>query len=227
MKILVINPIGTSRYNNDDLQYLKGKANKGSELEIISLSEGQEEITTFQSQVEICPEILGILKEKRYDAAIINCFANPCIDAAKEMSEKLVVGPGEAALYISLLLGDRISIISPVDKTVPQFLSNVRKMGIEKRISSIRSVKMQVSSLADDLEATKEAILEEAKKSMEMDGADVIVLGCTGMAYVADELRSSLPVPVIEPLNAALKVAEILVQMKLAQSKYVIYGDQK
>ncbi|MGC8699132.1 MAG: aspartate/glutamate racemase family protein [Candidatus Acidifodinimicrobium sp.] len=223
MKILVINPVGTSRYDKDDLQYLTRKARKETELEITSLSKGPEEITTFESQVEICPEVLKILKEKEYDAAIINCFANPCIDAAKEVSEKPVVGPGEASLYLSLMLGDRISIISPVDKTIPQFSANVRKMGIENRISSIRSVRIPVEALADDLRLTKSAIVRTARECIENDGADVVVLGCTGMAYVADEVREEIPVPVIEPLSAALGLAELWVQMKVAQSKYIIY----
>lgn len=223
MKILIINPIGTTRYDKSDLRYLRKKASAESELELVALKNGPVEITTFQSQVEICPEILEILREKKYDAAIINCFANPCIDAAKEASDKPVVGPGEAALYLSLLLGDRISIISPVDITVPQFRLNVRKMGIEKRIASIRSVKIDVKDLEDDRGVTTDAIMREAKKSIEIDGTDVVVLGCTGMAYVADEIRKRLSVPIIEPLNAALKVAELLVQTKLKQSKYLIY----
>ncbi len=223
MKILVVNPVGTTRYDKSDLKYLKKKAGMDLELELVSLRKGPVEITTFQSQVEICPEILEILREKKYDAAIINCFANPCIDAAKEASDKPVVGPGEAALYLSLLLGDRISIISPVDATVPQFRLNVRKMGIEKRISSIRSVKIDVKSLEDDSGVTTAAILREAKRSIEIDGAEVVVLGCTGMAYVADEIRKRLSVPVIEPLYAALKVAELLAQANLRQSKYLIY----
>jgi allantoin racemase len=224
MKILVINPVGTARYDQSDLEYLRGKASKETELEVISLTKGQEEITTFQSQVEICPEVLKILRERSYDAAIINCFANPCIDAAKETADKPVVGPGEAALYLSLLLGDSISIISPVDLTVPQFRLNVRKMGIEKRISSIRSVKIEVRNLGNDTEITKSAILREAKNALEVDGADVIVLGCTGMAYIADAIRGSLPVTIIEPLEASLKVAELLVQTNLRQSKYLIYS---
>lgn len=224
MKILIINPVGTSKYDRGDLQYSRSKVGKGFEVEIISLTKGSEEISSFESQEEICPEIFHILRTKVYDAAVINCFANPCIDAAKEISEKLVIGAGEAALYLALFLGDRISIISPIDKTVPQFLINARKMGIKERISSIKSAGIPIEHLADDLEKTREAIMNEAKSSIENDGADVVVLGCTGMAYVADEIRANLPVPVVEPLHAAIKVAEMFLQMGLMQSKYVIYA---
>jgi len=41
-----------------------------------------------------------------------------------------------------------------------------------------------------------------------VDGAEVIVLGCTVMGPIADALAERLGVPVIEPGTAALKLAE-------------------
>lgn len=223
MKVLVINPIGTSKYDEADYEYFKQKANEDTVIEVVSLKSGPEEITKFESQVEICPEILEILRTKTYDAAIINCFANPCIDAAKEVSDKIVVGPGESAMALSLLLGDQISIISPVDKTAPQFLINARKMGIESRIRVIKNVAIPVEALNDDQEITEKAIIKVAMESVEKDNADVVVLGCTGMAYIADKVKGEIPVPLIEPAGAALKVAELLFSLGLKQSKYLTY----
>lgn len=223
MKVLVINPIGTSKYDEADYEYFKQKADKSTEIEVVSLKKGPEEITKFESQIEICPEILEILRAKTYDAAIINCFANPCIDAAKEVSDKIVVGPGEAAMALSLLLGDQISIISPVDKTVPQFLINARKMGIENRVSIIKNAAIPVEALNDDQDITKKTIVKEAMDSVNNNKADVVILGCTGMAYVADQAKKEIPVPLIEPAGAALKVAELLFSLGLKQSKYLTY----
>jgi allantoin racemase len=52
-----------------------------------------------------------------------------------------------------------------------------------------------------------------AQKAVE-DGAEVIVLGCTGMACMADAIRKRLEVPLIEPASLALKIAEHLVDLK-------------
>jgi Asp/Glu/hydantoin racemase len=43
------------------------------------------------------------------------------------------------------------------------------------------------------------------------------------MAYVADQIKAKIPVPLIEPAAAALKVAELLYSLNLKQSKYLIY----
>lgn len=223
MKVLVINPIGTTKYDKDDLDYFRSKASPGTEIELVSLKKGPEEITSYESQIEICPEILDILRTKEYDAAVINCFANPCIDAAKEISDKPVVGPGEASMAMSLLLGDQIAIISPVDKASPQFLINARKMGVGDRINVIKSTGIKVDNLSDDLEVTREAIMNVAMECVNEHHSDVVILGCTGMAYVADRVKKDLPVPMIEPAEAALKAAELIVSMGLTQSKHLIY----
>ena len=223
MKILVINPIGTDIYNKSDYDYFKQKAANNTTIKVVSLKKGPNAITNFESEIENCPEILDILKTETYDAAIINCFGNPCIDAAKEVSDKIVVGPGEAALYLSLLLGDSIAIITPTEKIVPLVMMNVRKMGIEKRVNVIKSVNIDVEALNNDQKITSAAILKEAIDCVKNYKSDVVVLGCTGMAYVADQIKAKIPVPLIEPAAAALKVAELLYSLNLKQSKYLIY----
>ena len=58
-------------------------------------------------------------------------------------------------------------------------------------------------------------IVDKAKETIDKDGADVIVLGCTALAYWAGEIQKRLNVPVIEPASTTLKVAEALVNLNL------------
>ena len=51
------------------------------------------------------------------------------------------------------------------------------------------------------------------------DGADGIVLGCAGMAYLARELSAEHGVPVIEGVSAAVRLAEATVALGLVTSK--------
>ncbi|KKK91382.1 hypothetical protein LCGC14_2713540, partial [marine sediment metagenome] len=75
-----------------------------------------------------------------------------------------------------------------------------------------------VLDLQDEKKAFK-AILEEAKIAIKEDGAEVIVLGCTGMSSLTGKLQKELDVPVIDPAAASLKLAEIYVSMGLTTSK--------
>jgi allantoin racemase len=62
------------------------------------------------------------------------------------------------------------------------------------------------------------ALLKQGRKAIEEDGADVLVLGCALMMGVADILHEELGVPVVDSTLSALKVAEMLISMKLNHS---------
>lgn len=62
-------------------------------------------------------------------------------------------------------------------------------------------------------------MVEQGKKAIEEDGAEVLILGCTGMTGMAQKLSEALGVYVIDPLPTAVKLAETLVSLKLSQSK--------
>ncbi|NMB94407.1 MAG: hypothetical protein GYA26_10490, partial [Flexilinea flocculi] len=51
------------------------------------------------------------------------------------------------------------------------------------------------------------------------DRAEVIVLGCAGLAGYAEDIERELGVIVLDPSSVALKVAEALVDLGLHHSK--------
>ena len=59
------------------------------------------------------------------------------------------------------------------------------------------------------------------KKAIEIDGADVLILGCMSMAFhdVTSTLENKLKVPVINPVKASLLMAESIVKMNISHSK--------
>ncbi len=67
-------------------------------------------------------------------------------------------------------------------------------------------------------------LIEQGVKAIEEDGAHILILGCTGMMGLAQEVEKGLKergyeVPVIDPVKAAVKMAEALVDMGLSHSK--------
>jgi allantoin racemase len=117
------------------------------------------------------------------------------------------VGAGEAALCLALLLGERFSVIMPIRESMSPMVAKIRGMGLWERTASVRAVNLHVLDLGDR-QRTLEALDQEARRAVEEDGAEVIVLGCTAMGPVASALAQRLGVPVVEPGTAALKLAE-------------------
>jgi allantoin racemase len=96
---------------------------------------------------------------------------------------------------------------------------NVLLYGLEGRCASIRFLSMPVLELETQKDRQAKRLLEEAKRAVEEDGADTIVLGCGSMFGVEEKVRQALNVPVVVPGPVALKTCESLITLDLAQSK--------
>ena len=225
MRILVVNPVGTKIWDKKDEEYLRRFARKDTSIKVLSLKEGPSSLETFQSMVSVCPGIIQLVKRREgdYDAIMINCFGDPCVEAIREVVDVPVLGPGETSMLIASLLGHKFSVISPTKKTALQVESHARALGIEQRLASVVGLDIPVLDLERDVEKTVKAVVEASEKAVE-DGAEVIVLGCTGLAYMADEIQKRLDVPLIEPASLTLKMAESFVDLRLRHSKVALYG---
>jgi allantoin racemase len=156
------------------------------------------------------------------DAVVIACTEDPGGQGAKEALDIPVVGEGEAGLHLASLLSYRFSIVTVRQRTVPGVVYTARKVGLESKVASVRPVDFGVMDLTEDcvqdvIEASRAAVLE--------DGAEAIVLWCTGTALdmpaavtAALERQVDAYVPVIDPIRAAIGMAESLVNAGYRQS---------
>jgi allantoin racemase len=95
--------------------------------------------------------------------------------------------------------------------------------GLDHFLASVRSLDLSVAETDSDPDKTKKRVLEVSRQAVE-DGAEVIVLGCAGMAGYAPELESKLNIKVLDPAAVALKVAEAMVDLGLTQSKIGLFS---
>lgn len=224
-KILVIDPITTDFFNDMTKNYLEEIKSPDIEIEVVNIKAGPSSIETFYDEAFALPEILKTVDEykTRCDAIVINCFADPGINAARELTDIPVVGPAEASMMIALMLGHKFGVISTFRNTGPWVELQTRNMGIEQRLAGAVGIDIPVLELGSDLKKTARYLVDAARDLIESKGAEVIILGCTGMAPVARIVKEELEVPVIEPMATAFKVAELIVSLKLTHSKTGLY----
>lgn len=196
-------------------------ANQSTKLMIVSLVQAPETLESSYDETMTGRYLVEEVEEAEkegFDAVVIDCALDPALRAAKEVSNIPVVSAGEAAIALALLLGSKFSIIAPTQASISPFEHNVRSYGLTSRLASIRHIGIPILELMD-VDKAKSAIKSECQRAIEEDGADVIVLGCTGMAPTARYLNKALNVPVVEPGAAAIKVAELLAQLGWKHSK--------
>jgi allantoin racemase len=160
--------------------------------------------------------------EKNYDAIVIDCACDPVLVAGREAVDTPVIGARNSALHIALTLGTKFSIITVQGQSLMRCMHHgVRMEGLEEFLSSVRYLKMPVLDITNDPEEAQNELRDESRKAIEHDGADVIVLGCTGLSHQVDtkSISQELGVPILDPLVVAVNAAVAIVESGLAHSK--------
>ena len=212
MKIMVINPnssLEMTAHLDRVLNKIKGEH---TELTVTCPPNGPLAIESSYDEAMCAPGVLELVKkanEEKYDAVILACFSDPALEQAREISDILVTGIEEISLHVAAMLGSKFTVLTMTDKG---------------SLASVRPLGMSVAEIEADEKRACAQILKVAKEAAEKDGAEVIVLGCAGMAGYADVVRSDLGMEVIDPSSLALKVTEALVAAGVKQSKRGYYS---
>lgn len=195
---------------------------KETEIDSVGIDKGPSSIESRYDEIFSMPEIVKRVKEAEaegVDACVINCFGDPGVRVSREVVNIPVLGPCESSLLIASSLCDRFSVITVLKSVSGLIYENSKISGVSEKLASVRAVDIPVLELHQDNEQTAVALYEEGKKAIEEDGAEVLILGCTGMTGMAERLSKELGVKVIDPLPTAVKLAETLVSLGLTHSK--------
>jgi allantoin racemase len=222
LKIQVIIPILKNKiFEESTYKELSAVKRKDVELSVVSIEKGPASIESAYDEELAATWILEKVKEAEesgFDAVIIDCMGDPALNAARELVTIPVIGPCRASMAIASTLCDRFSVITVLRRLLPLFRRKAKEYGFESKLASVRSVEVPVLELEEKKGEVKAKLLAESRKAIEEDEADTIILGCTGMIGMAEELQKVLGVPVIDPSIASLKLAESLVDMKISHS---------
>jgi len=197
VKILVIIPI-LPRKGEECLRPSEGAqkyVGSDTKVDAINIEYGPASIESVYDDAMAAPFVVKKAEwaeRNGYDAVVVSCMMDPGVKAAREAVNIPVVGPREACMPIASMLGANPKTILP--RGIP------------------------VLQMHDDLDRTYQALKRDAERAME-EGAEVLVLGCTALSGMAERLNEELDISVLENEGTALKVAEMLVDLKVTHSK--------
>lgn len=179
----------------------------GPAIECVTLAAGPPGIQTQRDVDGVVAPLLGLVAalETRASAFVIACFSDPGLHAAREATAKPVLGIMECGLATALTLGDRFGVIAILPGSIARHRRMIGAMGLGARFAAERAVGLPVVELADEAKTASRMI--EAGRQLAADGADVIVMGCAGMAQYRDRVAQAAGVPVVEPTQAAVAMA--------------------
>jgi allantoin racemase len=168
----------------------------------------------IQSQADVesvaLPLARAVAQRPDVDAFIIACYSDPGLFVCREATQKPVLGIAECGLLSAMARGQRFGVIAIAKKSIPRHIRYMRQMGILDRLAAERALEMSVAEAASGDE-TLARMIQAGKELRDLDGADVIVMGCAGMARHRRGVEAALGIPVIDPVQAAVTMAMGLV----------------
>ncbi|MFC2142412.1 aspartate/glutamate racemase family protein, partial [Acidobacteriota bacterium] len=124
------------------------------------------------------------------------------LNVLKEITDKPVIGIGQASMQMAAMLGHRFSVVSTAEHSIPNKEALVHKYHLAGQLASVRAPKSGMEDAPDE-----EKYLDAARAALAEDGAEVIVLGCAGMTSLDKRLQEQLGAPVLDGVVCALIVA--------------------
>jgi allantoin racemase len=204
-------------------------------LEVEPLEKGTASIESLYDEYINAPYILKKVKEaeeRGFNAIVIDCFGDPALEAAREIVNIPVVGANHSACFLAAQLAGRFSIINILPETKHQILSLEMKYGLINHLASIETIDVPVLEIESKKEEITKKIVEAAERAYKNHNAFAVVLGCTGLSFLAEEAQrilesKGIQIPVIEPLRAAIFTAISWSLMGISHSKAAYMSPRK
>lgn len=216
--ILVINPNSTQEVTDHIDRSLESyRLGGGPEIVCDTLRSGPPGIET-QAHVDGTSERLiqyfANHDERRKAAALVlACFSDPGVYAMREVLPLPVFGSAECAYLTAAALGERFGVISILARVVARHKRQVRLLGLEHKLAADLPIERGVLALSDE-DATLSRMKEVGRALVGEHGANVVVMGCAGMARYRNRLEDALRVPVLDPTQAAVAMAVGILQQR-------------
>lgn len=223
MKLLVVNPNSSETVTGAIMESARRAAACDTALIPLTTKGGTRNIDSafgdYLSGAFMLRTCLEAHDLHRPDAVVLAGFGRVGLDALKEALTIPVVSIAEASMAVACLLGHRFTTLTMLQQFVPYQQDLVRLYGFEAKCASVRAIDVNVEDCVTDRVRTLRELTGEVRRIVAEDRAEVVILACAGLCGYDAELTKLAGVPVLDPVAVAVKVAESLVSLGLAQSK--------
>lgn len=226
MRILIVNVNTTASMTEGIGAQARKVAAPGTEIVALTPRFGAESVEgNFESYLCAVGVMDAVMRyDQPFDAVIQAGYGEHGREGLQELLTVPVVDITEAAASTAMFLGHKYSVVTTLDRAVPLIEDRLKLAGLDARCASVRASGMAVLELETEPERAVATIVEQASRAVTEDHAEVICLGCGGMAELEAKVRERTGVPVVDGVAAAVTIAESLVRLGLKTSKVRTYA---
>jgi allantoin racemase len=207
-RILVINPNSNEAVTKGLSDALTNLVfDDGPVLECRTLAEGPCGIETQEHVDSVALPLRRLVAGRSdVDAFVIACYSDPGLQLCREATQRPVFGINECGVLTALARGERFGVIAIAEASIQRHVRYLRQMGLLERLAGERPLNMTVAETASG-GRTLDRMIEVGSRLRDVDRANVIVMGCAGMARHRAPLEAALGITVIDPTQAAVAMA--------------------
>lgn len=223
MNIHLINPNTTSSMTDQMVKVASEIANIDT---IITGRTPKHGPVSIESHFDEAMSIVGVSEEvlkadaEGADAIVLACFGDPNIWAARELTDKPVLGIAQAAFIMASMVSTKFAVVTSLQRTVIIAEHLLDQYGYSHLCPQVLAVNLPVLALED--ETAKQSIINKCieARDAKANEAGAIVLGCGGMTHFKKEIEKEVGIPIIDGVQSAVKLLEAMIGMGLKTSKY-------
>ena len=224
-KICIINPNTTKAMTHKIDLTAKNFANVDTEIISVEPNIGPESIEGYYDEAFCIPGLIEEINNNiNADGYIIACFDDTGLDAVRSITDKPVIGIGEAAYHVASIVSGNFSVITTLSRSINPLKHNLKKYGLFEKCVSISAIEVPVLDLEEISNDNLDKLNKGIEKTILEDNSEAIILGCAGMSNLAKDLELSHGLPVIEGVSSAVVLIEGLINLQIKTSKIGSYA---
>ena len=128
MRILLVNPNPPAGMTANIATAARRVAAPGTEIVALTSPQGPASIEGYYDEAMSLAGLLQAVREAEdYDAVIIACFDDTGLDALRCLTDKPVVGIGEAGYRMAAMLSNKFSVVTTLARSVPALEHNLMR----------------------------------------------------------------------------------------------------
>lgn len=220
VRICIINPNSTVSMTEKCERAARTVAASTTVIKAVNPKDSPASIQGFYDVAKATVPMLDLIeRDLTSDAFIIACFDDTGLDAARSLTDRPVLGIGEAAFHMACLVSCRYSVITTLRRSVPGIEHNLKSYGLDARCARVRASEIPVLALEEKDPQVMAALCREIEAAISEDHAEAIVLGCAGMVDLLSDLQDKYKMPIIDGVTSAVVLAEAMVHCGMRTSK--------
>ena len=224
-KICIINPNTTKAMTHKIDLTAKNFANVDTEIISVEPNIGPESIEGYYDEAFCIPGLIEEINNNiNADGYIIACFDDTGLDAVRSITDKPVIGIGEAAYHVASIVSGNFSVITTLSRSINPLKHNLKKYGLFEKCVSISAIEVPVLDLEEISNDNLDKLNKGIEKTILEDNSEAIILGCAGMSNLAKDLELNHGLPVIEGVSSAVVLIEGLINLQIKTSKIGSYA---